>query len=364
MKEKPLVLIVDDERGIRALMSTLCAEAGYRTAEAADGAEAIERVDAEEPDLILMDAMMPVIDGFAATGRLKSGESTNHIPIIMLTGQLKHREDKIRGIRAGADDFLTKPADTEELLLKARNYLKIKSYHDFLADHSSELEREVDRRTKDLRKALDDLKTANETISSSYKDTIDRLTSVSEYRDEDTGYHIKRISRYSVVIAEALGKNGQFLDTIYYAAAMHDIGKVSVPDRILLKPGKLDEEEWEIMKNHTLAGARMLYGSDSPYLEMGNVIAESHHERWDGSGYPNGLKGDAIPVEGRIVNIVDQYDALRSRRPYKPAFSHDEVMKIITEGDGRTNRSHFDPEILSVLTRNHKKLEEIYEGRL
>jgi putative two-component system response regulator len=356
------ILLADDEPGIMLLLKILCEGMGYRTIEASNGLEAVEKAVRFSPDLAIMDGAMPVKSGFEAIRELKSSTLTEHIPIIMLTG-LQTREDRLKGISAGANDFLTKPVDAEELALRVRNNLKIKEYHDFLKNNAEILEEQVCKRTMELRGTLDELKKASDLVTRGYIDTIFRLAVVSEYKDEDTGTHIRRISYYSKELASTLGMDADFTEGIFHASIMHDIGKVGIPDSILLKPGALSPEEWETMKSHTERGARILSGSDSPYLKMAEAIARSHHERWDGSGYPSGLSGESIPIAARITNIADQYDALRTRRPYKPAFPHAEAVRVITEGDGRTRPRHFDPRILRVFSAHAWRLEEIYEEK-
>jgi len=356
------ILLADDEPGIMLLLKTLCQGMGYRTIEASNGLEAVEMTVRFLPDLAIMDGAMPVKSGFEATRELKSNMLTEHIPIIMLTG-LQTREDRLKGISAGANDFLTKPVDAEELGLRVRNNLKIKEYHDFLKDHAEILEEQVRERTMELRRTLDELKKASGLVTRGYIDTIFRLAVVSEYKDEDTGSHIRRISFYTKELASTLGMDADFTEGIFHASIMHDIGKVGIPDSIMLKPGPLSPEEWETMKSHTERGARILSGSDSPYLKMAEEIARSHHERWDGSGYPSGLSGESIPIAARITNIADQYDALRTRRPYKPAFSHVEAARVVTEGDGRTMPRHFDPRILQCFSAHARRFEEIYEEK-
>ena len=351
--EKEKILIVDDDEKNRLLFKVILKKEGYETIEAKNGQEGVEKALSENPDVILMDVMMPVMDGFTATETLKNDERTKYIPIIILTA-LNEREEKLKGIEKGANDFLTKPIDTKELLLRIKNNLQVKKYHDFLKDYNQILEQEVAKRTKQLKDALTELDYA-------YKDSIQRLSNLAEFRDPETGEHIKRVSLYCKFIAEKLELDKKFIEHIFYASPMHDIGKVGVPDNILLKQGKLTNEEWEIMKKHTIYGYNVLKNSKSEILNMAADIALYHHEKWDGSGYPYGKKGEEIPLSARIMALADIYDALRSDRPYKRGFSHDETIKIILKGDGRTKPEHFDPKVLSVFEKYHLEFKKIFD---
>jgi len=345
-EQQARVLIADDEEPARRLLGSLLREEGCTTYTVASGAEALERVTEIRPDLILLDVMMPGMDGFEATRRLKECPETKNIPVILITA-LEDRDSRIRGLEAGAEEYLNKPIDRTDLRIRVRNLLRLKEYSDFLQNHNQLLEETVQARTHALRDA--------------FLEAIFTLMRAAEYRDDETGAHVKRISYYTRVLAEGLGMDKDFCNMIFYASPMHDIGKIGTPDRILLKPGGFTPEEWEIMKQHTVTGDRILADTTSPYLKMGREIALGHHERWDGGGYPAGLKGEAIPLPARIMQIADVYDALRSRRPYKPSFDHIRAVEIICKGDGRTAPTHFDPEILNAFRKQSNTLNEIFE---
>ncbi|MCX5883882.1 MAG: response regulator, partial [Deltaproteobacteria bacterium] len=300
----------------------------------ANGKGAIEMARAISPDVILMDIMMPVMDGLEAVKILKQDAETRIIPVVMVAA-LREVNDRVKALEAGADDFLSKPVDKIELRIRVQTLVKVKAYNDSLRDYQKQLKAEVDRKTIQLQKTLEALQIAS-------LDSIQRLSRAAEYRDEDTGSHIERMSRYSEAVAKKMGLDGKTVERILFAAPMHDVGKIGIPDKILLKPGKLDPDEWEIIKQHTTIGARILEGSRTGFIKLAEVIALTHHERWDGSGYPRGLKGARIPLVGRITAIADVFDALTSRRPYKEPFSVEKSFAIIQE----SKRTHFDPDIV------------------
>ena len=354
METKHQILIADDHHINREFLKILCQSKGFEVIEARNGREAVELASLKKPSLILMDVMMPELNGFQATEKLKQQEQTKHIPIIIVTS-LDNREERLNAIEKGANDFLTKPVDFKELELRIRNNLQVKQYQELLEKYNSSLEQQVEHKTIQLRQAF-------KNVDLAYQDAINRLSLAAEFRDPETGAHIQRVSYYVKIIAQKLGMDQLFLENIFHAAPMHDIGKVGIPDNVLLKKGALTEEEWQTMKSHTLIGEKILRGSESEILRLAAEIALTHHERWDGSGYPNGIKGDDIPIAGRIMAIADVYDALRSKRPYKPAIDHNTAFEIITVGDRRTHPNHFAPDVLQVFKEQSHLLNEIYES--
>jgi putative two-component system response regulator len=340
------VLIVDDQEANVFLLDQILRDAGYTSiiSTMAPG-EVCELHLKNRFDLILLDLQMPGMDGFQVMESLKKIETGGYLPILAITAQPGH---KLRALQAGAKDFISKPFDLSEVLARVQNMLEVRLLHKELHKYNDMLEQRVKERTADLQE--------------SYLETIFTMTLAAEYKDEDTGAHVKRISYYSRELAKILGMDDAFIDKIFHASPMHDIGKIGIPDHVLLKPASFTPDEWEVMKGHSSMGANILGNSKSPYLKMGAEIALNHHERWDGGGYPNGKQGERIPLSARIMNICDIYDALRSKRPYKPALEHQKTMDIITHGDGRTRPEHFDPAILVVFKQNHQLFRDIFES--
>ncbi len=502
MKDKPVILVVDDQPQNIELLEALLVTEGYEILRAEDGEEAMKTIRENTVDLVLLDVMMPKIDGFEVCRRIKGDERLRNIPVVMITA-LSEKEDRIKGIEAGAEDFITKPIDKGEVLARVRTLLKMKTLNDrlnhayeeinnmtnfgeasilsfdplnfaFLAkvddivrqiirksadvfdkpqlvivgvpderhawlwyryeyilnalnrtlltvdirqglgktgksriviyNESDQVQSEVQSFVKTLASmsiavsnmacylseslcifavnygrdvTLFDASVLNSLVmqslfmkslsaqiretESAFEYTVYALARASEANDWDTGNHILRVGEYSAVIAEGLGMPATFVEAMRVQATLHDVGKIHIHPDILKKPGKLTPDEWVEMKKHTVFGA-MIIGNHQRLITA-NKIASSHHERWDGSGYPLGLKGEQIFIEGRILSIADQYDALRNKRAYKPAFDHATAYKIIVEGDGRSLPAHFDPDVLRMFVKLHGRFEKIYEKR-
>ncbi len=347
MMSKAKVLVVDDEEPNRRLMKALLGPLGYEVIAVSDGEEALAAVSASAPDIILMDALMPRMGGLEATRALKASEETRIIPVIMVTG-LRDIDDKVSAFQAGADDFLTKPFERVELQARIASLLKVKAYNEQRIRYQKELEAEVKKRTRQLQETHGRLRVSS-------LEMVFRLSRAAEFRDEDTGSHLKRMSHFSALIARRMGLNERTVDAILYAAPMHDVGKIGIPDQILLKPGKLDGPEMNIMQMHTTIGAQMLHGSTEGFLKLGEVIALTHHENWDGTGYPRALSKREVPMVGYITAIADVFDALTSKRPYKEPFSDDKAFSIIREGRER----QFHPEVTDVFFSAADEILEI-----
>ena len=345
LPDKHTILVVDDTPDNLALMSGLLRDL-YRVKVAPSGARALQIMAADpKPDLILLDIMMPEMDGCEVLRHLQAHAATRDIPVIFLTA-MDAAEDETIGLELGAVDYITKPINPAIVLARVRNHLQLKVARDFLKNQSAYLEREIEKRTHEVL-AVQDV-------------TIRTLATLAETRDNETGHHIRRTQHYVRALAKRLQHHPRFqhllddaaIDAMYKSAPLHDIGKVGIPDHILLKPGKLTAEEFEVMKTHTTLGrdaiarAETELGHSMPFLRYAKEIAHSHQEKWDGSGYPQGLMGDNIPVSARLMAVADVYDALISRRVYKPSFPHAKAVAIIQDGRG----SHFDPDMVDAFT--------------
>ena len=338
--DKKSVLIVDDTPENLTLMNGLLKDI-YKTKIANNGERALKiAATLPLPDLILLDIMMPGIDGYEVCRQLKADPVTAEIPVIFLTAKTQV-EDEQMGFDVGCVDYITKPVSPPIVLARVKTHLLMKDVRDFLRDQNTFLENEVERRTREVQ-VIQDV-------------TIMAMASLAETRDNETGNHIRRTQHYVKVLAEKLSDHPRFgyflnpanIDMLYKSAPLHDIGKVGIPDRILLKPGRFEPEEFEIMKTHTTLGrdaiehAEKQLGMTVDFLSMAKEIALSHQEKWNGSGYPQGLAGDAIPLSARLMAVADVYDALISRRVYKEGMPHEKAVVIVQQGRG----THFDPDV-------------------
>lgn len=356
LPRRPTLLVVDDTPANLNLLAGLL-NVDHRVKLANSGARALELALREPPDLVLLDAMMPEMDGYEVCRRLKADVRTRDVPVIFVTAMIQP-EDEACGFSVGAADFIHKPISPPILRARVATHLQMKAARDALARRNAGLEgalaEHVDR-VERLRDA-----------------TMYVMVSLAEFRDEDTGNHVRRTQLYVRLLAEALradpgddaeaqALNDEAVDLMVKSAPLHDIGKVAIPDHILLKPARLDAHEFEMMKTHTVRGWEILHraaqrmGGESAYLNYALQIARHHHERWDGSGYPDGLAGRAIPLAARVMAVADVYDALISRRPYKPPFAHDEAMRLLRGGAG----THFDPQLIECADRCRAQLERV-----
>lgn len=315
------ILILDDQEANVVFLERLLQRAGYANLKSLTDSRMIGSFHSIfQPDLILLDLHMPHLDGFAVMEQLAPAiPAGTYLPILVLTADIT-KEAKERALSIGAKDFLTKPFDPTEVLLRIGNLLETRFLHLKLADHNQVLEQRVRERTRELEEAQVEI--------------LERLARAAEYRDDETGRHTQRVGWNSALLAEALGLSAAQVELVRRAAPLHDVGKIGIPDHILLKPGTLTPEEFEIMKAHTTIGAKILSGSQFPLLQLARDIAHAHHERWDGGGFPQGLKGEGIPLEARIVAVADAFDAMISNRPYRKALTADETWEILWDGAG------------------------------
>jgi putative two-component system response regulator len=342
MKRQQRILIADDVVENRKLLAAILASLDCQVDTAADGRETLAKLS-PETDLLLLDLLMPDIDGLGVMRRLRADSLFSDLPVIMVTGR-ETREDRLRAVEAGVSDFIAKPVARAEVLVRVRAQLRMKAAQDEVKRSRLALEETVTSRTADLRHALADMKAAQSMTKDAHLDTIRRLVLAAELKDRDTSEHIVRISRYCAVLGRALGMPADEVEIGSHAATMHDVGKIGIPDAILRKRGPLTESERRVMQTHTEIGASILAGSPSELMQAGETIAISHHEKWDGSGYPHQLAGVAIPLWGRICAIVDVFDALTSRRSYRQAVSDAQAVEIMLPDLGR----HFDPQLFGV----------------
>lgn len=321
LRRQRKVLIVDDESTGRTILAKIIqqAEDDVSVKSFDDPLQALNWLDTNHPDLIITDYRMPGINGVELIRRIRDKPSCHDIPIMMIT-VVSEKSVRYDALEAGATAFLTRPIDQIECRTSCRNLLKLHEQQSIIQDRADWLARQVD--------------VATQQIVAREQETLLRLAKAGEYRDEDTGYHVIRMARYSREIAEELGLSAMEADEIEYAAPMHDIGKIGIPDNVLLKPGKFEPEEWRIMQLHTSIGHGILSNSQSRYIQTGSIIALNHHERFDGTGYPNGLAGTEIPLVARIVSVADVYDALVSPRPYKKAWSIDDARDYLKKHSG------------------------------
>ncbi|MDD4929100.1 MAG: two-component system response regulator [Gallionella sp.] len=354
LNDKATILVIDDMPDNLIMMSHLL-KGVYRVKVAASGKKALVIASSNPPpDLILLDIMMPLMDGYEVCRQLKLNPNTMNIPVIFLTAK-SEMEDELKGLELGAVDYITKPVSPPIVMARVKNYLALKRMDDFLRNQNDFLELEVAKRTQEVI-AVQDVTTL-------------AMASLAETRDSDTGNHIRRTQCYVKALAVRLHDHPRFawflteanIEMLFKSAPLHDIGKVGIPDRILLKPGSFDADEFEIMKTHTTLGhdaimhAENMLGHSVEFLSMAKSIALSHQEKWDGSGYPQGLSGDEIPISARLMAVADVYDALISRRAYKTGITHEKAVEIMREGRG----SHFDADMLDAFIEIQEEFRAI-----
>lgn len=343
------ILVVDHQKLNITVITKILTHDGYTGIQSTqDPFSVVSFCEEENIDLIILDINMPKLDGFGVIKSLREDLSESQIPPVLVVTDVVSQEFRREALICGARDYIVRPFDMREFLARVHNLLEVWQANQIVEFQKEILEQKVQERTKELRAAHDELQ-------DSRLDVVWRLGRAAEYRDNETGMHIIRMSQIAAMLARAYGMDEEEADLLLVACPMHDIGKLGIPDRVLLKPGQLNKEEWEIMQTHAQIGADILVGGESDLMIMAHEIALTHHEKWDGSGYPNGLKGENIPLTGRISALADVFDALTSERPYKKAWSVDEAMDFIRSESGK----HFEPRLVELLEEKMPKVREI-----
>lgn len=337
------IMVVDDDPAVVRMIEKLLNAAGYKNVTLiSDSREAVAEFLKYTPDIVLLDLNMPYISGMDLIEQIIELRGTELVPLIMITGD-NDRESKLQAINIGASEFLSKPFDPAELQIRIRNLLTLRFADLRLKEVVVNLEQRVSDQTAGIRESQFEI--------------VQKLGKAGEYRDDNTGVHVARVSWYATYLYEATGASAEEAQVMLQASQLHDVGKIGIPDSILLKPGKLDEDEWEVMKTHTTIGGNILSGSRSEILKMAEEIALSHHEKWDGRGYPRNLAGEQIPLSGRIVAICDVFDALTSTRPYKEAWTIKDALSEIE----RLSGLHFDPALVGLFFGIEPAIQETFE---
>jgi putative two-component system response regulator len=356
----PSILVVDDNTMNVDLLREMLSLQGYRVRTASSAKLGLQLAISEPPDLFLVDIQMPEMDGYQFCETIKAMRDMADVPVIFISG-LHATIDKVRAFAVGGVDYLPKPFQADELRARVDTHLRLRNLNRRLQQHNNQLQELVQAQVK--------------AILDGHMATIFALATLAESRDDDTGNHIRRVQTYCKVLAVKLSNHAGFkggideayVENLFHTAPLHDIGKVGIPDAILLKPERLTPQEFEVMKTHTIIGAATLgevvrIHPDNLFARMGATIARFHHERWDGTGYPDGVREEDIPISARILAIADQYDALRNARPYKPALDHRTTCDILIEGDGRTKPSHFDPRVLQAFKDIRNEFDAVFRN--
>ena len=335
------ILVVDDNPQNIKLVITLLQSENYTLGFATDGEKALKAMEEVDYDLVLLDVMMPVLDGYETIKRIKSNYKFEHIPVIFLTAK-SGEEDIVKGFELGSVDYLSKPFNQSELIARVKTHLRLKSFEDSLSDKVQEGIKEIEH--------------LNNEFNLSQQEMIITFGEACEMRSKETGNHVRRVAEYTRLFAELCGIDDEEANILKLASTMHDIGKLSIPDNILHKPGKLDFDEFELMKTHALNGYEILKHSERDVMKVSAIVAKEHHEKYDGTGYPYGLKGDGIHIYGRIVAVADVFDALGNDRAYKKAWPMEDILELLQKEKGK----HFDPILIDMLLENIESFLDIH----